>query len=56
MWAIIHLFAAMSGLPINFHKSMLVGVNVVDFWLQEVAFVLRCKVDCLPLIYCIWVS
>lgn len=49
-----YLFVAMSGLQINFHKSLLVGVNVPDFWLQEVAYVLRCKV--VDYLSCIWVS
>ena len=28
MRVVLHLFAAMSGLKVNFHKSELVGVNV----------------------------
>jgi len=51
MQAVLHLFAGMLGLQINFHKNMLVGVNIVDSWLQEVAFVLRCKVGRLPFLY-----
>jgi hypothetical protein len=31
------LFVAVSGLKVNFHKSMLVGVNVVESWLAEAA-------------------
>jgi hypothetical protein len=35
--AILVLFEAVSGMKVNFHKSMLVGVNVVASWLSEVA-------------------
>jgi hypothetical protein len=30
--AVLLLFEAMSGLKVNFHKIMLVGVNVSDTW------------------------
>lgn len=39
------LFKAMSELKVNFHKSMLVGVNAGASWLNEVALVLKCKVQ-----------
>jgi len=29
-WVFLYLFVAMLGLQINFHKSLLVGVNVPD--------------------------
>ena len=45
------LFEAMSGLKINFHKSMLVGVNVSDTCLNEAASVLSCKVGKAPFVY-----
>jgi len=28
--SVLSLFAAMSGLQVNFHKSLLVGVNIAD--------------------------
>jgi len=28
---------------VNFNKSMLVGVNIVDYWLNAAAIVLGCK-------------
>ncbi|MCI78853.1 DNA-directed RNA polymerases I II and III subunit RPABC1, partial [Trifolium medium] len=34
----------MSGLKMTFNKSMLVGVNISDSWLNEAASALRCKV------------
>ncbi|PNX70492.1 cysteine-rich receptor-like protein kinase, partial [Trifolium pratense] len=41
----------MSGLKVNFSKSMLVGVNISDSWLGEAASVLRCKVGKIPFLY-----
>jgi len=41
----------MSGLKVNFHKSMLVGINIDDSWLLEAASVLSCKISRLPFIY-----
>jgi hypothetical protein len=49
--AVLVLFEAMSGLKVNFNKSMLVGVNVTDSWLGEAASVLRCRVGKLPFLY-----
>jgi len=51
MRAVLHLFATMPGLKVNFHKSELVGVNVHQSWLLEVATVLNCKVGDLPIMY-----
>jgi len=51
MRVVLHLFAAMSGFKVNFHKSELVGVNVSQSWLLEAAVVLNCKVGCLPVLY-----
>ncbi|MCI65820.1 putative RNA-directed DNA polymerase, partial [Trifolium medium] len=42
--AVLVLFESMSGLNVNFNKSMLVGVNIHDSWLHEVASALCCKV------------
>ena len=41
----------MSGLKVNFHKSMLTGVNVLDSWLYEAASALHCRVGYLPFVY-----
>nr|ABN05720.1 RNA-directed DNA polymerase (Reverse transcriptase) [Medicago truncatula] len=48
---VLILFEAVSGLKINFHKSLLVGVNVADSWLTEAASLLNCKVGSLPFTY-----
>ena len=37
--AVLLLFKAMSGLRVNFHKSMLIGVNIADSWLGEAAYI-----------------
>ncbi|GAU46944.1 hypothetical protein TSUD_180480 [Trifolium subterraneum] len=42
--AALVLFETMSGLKVNFNKSMLVGVDIVDSWLSAAATTLRCKV------------
>jgi hypothetical protein len=49
--AVLILFERISGLKVNFHKSMLFGVNVNDSWLHEAASVMRCKHGCLPFTY-----
>ncbi|KAK2389767.1 hypothetical protein QL285_063335 [Trifolium repens] len=48
---VLVLFELMSGLRVNFHKSMLVGVNISDSWLHEAATALRCRVGKVPFIY-----
>ncbi|GAU34020.1 hypothetical protein TSUD_393660 [Trifolium subterraneum] len=49
--AILVLFETMSGLMVNFHKSMLVGVNISESWLGEAATALCCKVGKIPFLY-----
>ncbi|CAJ2673682.1 unnamed protein product [Trifolium pratense] len=49
--AVLVLFESMSGLRVNFHKSMLVGVNIPDSWLGEAASALCCKVGKIPFLY-----
>lgn len=41
----------MSGLKVNFHKSQLCGINVVEGWLNEPARVLNCSVGVFPFVY-----
>jgi hypothetical protein len=48
---VLVLFELMSGLKVNFHKSMLVGVNISDSWLHEAATALRCLVGKVPFLY-----
>lgn len=48
---VLILFEAISGLKINFNKSLLVGVNVNDSWFTETIMVLNCKIGNLPFLY-----
>jgi len=49
--AVLTLFADMSGLKVNFSKSLLVGINIGDFWLVEAASLLNCKVGKISFLY-----
>jgi len=49
--AVLTLFAEMSGLKVNFNKSMLVGLNIEQSWLIEAASILNCKVGKVPFLY-----
>jgi len=49
--AVLTLCADMSGLKVNFHKSLLVGINVGSSWLTEAASILNCKVGQIPFLY-----
>ncbi|MCH79613.1 cysteine-rich receptor-like protein kinase, partial [Trifolium medium] len=49
--AVLVLFEAVSGLKVNFHKSMLVGVNIAESWLAEAASMLGCVVGKVPFVY-----
>ncbi|KAK2449167.1 hypothetical protein QL285_008386 [Trifolium repens] len=49
--AVLVLFERMSGLKVNFNKSMLVGVNISESWLHEAAAALRWKVGKTPFLY-----
>jgi len=49
--AVLTLFADMSGLKVNFNKSMLVGINIVESWLTKEASILNCKVGKVPFLY-----
>ncbi|GAU11183.1 hypothetical protein TSUD_198070 [Trifolium subterraneum] len=48
---VLVLFETMSGLKVNFNKSMLVGVNIPDSWLGEAASALGCRVGKIPFLY-----
>jgi hypothetical protein len=45
------IFESMSGLKVNFNKSLLVGINISYSWLEEAAMVLGCKVGQVPFLY-----
>jgi len=49
--SVLALFESVSSLKVNFHKSMLYGVNVAGSWLHEAASVLHCKHGRLPFLY-----
>jgi len=49
--ATLVIFESMSSLKVNFNKSLLVGMNISDSWLNEVAMVLSCKVGRIPFMY-----
>ncbi|XP_039688712.1 uncharacterized protein [Medicago truncatula] len=49
--AVLLLFESIFGLKVNFHKSMLFGVNVNDSWLHEAAVVMQCKHGRIPFLY-----
>jgi hypothetical protein len=49
--AVLILFELISGLKVNFHKSMLVGVNIDDSWLVDASLVINCKIGHVPFIY-----
>ena len=51
MRAILLLFEDLSGLKVNFSKSLLVGINVNGSWLSEAATMLNCKVGTIPFMY-----
>ena len=53
MRAVLLLFEEVSGLKVNFHKSMLTGVNISDSWLEIAASVMNCRRGALPFVY--WV-
>ena len=46
--AVLVLFESASGLKVNFHKSMLSGINIGDSWLGAAATVLNCRVGRIP--------
>ncbi|GAU26327.1 hypothetical protein TSUD_56250 [Trifolium subterraneum] len=49
--SVLLLFESVSGLKVNFHKSMLFGINVNDSWLHEAVVVMRCNYGRLPFLY-----
>ena len=51
MRAILLLFEDLSGLKVNFSKSLLVGIYVNGSWLSEAATMLNCKVGTIPFMY-----
>lgn len=48
---IMRIFECFSGLKVNFAKSNLIGINVDDAWLEQMALRLHCKIGKIPFIY-----
>jgi hypothetical protein len=40
-----------SGSKVNYHKSILVGINIVESWLQEAFSILSCKIGKIHFMY-----
>ncbi|XP_024626512.1 uncharacterized protein [Medicago truncatula] len=49
--AVLVLFESVSGLKVNFNKSMLSGINISDSWLGAAATVLNCRMGRVPFMY-----
>lgn len=49
--AVLILFKVISELKANFHKSMLVEVNVVESWMLEGSLVMNCRMGRIPFLY-----
>jgi hypothetical protein len=48
------LFEIMSQLKVNFHKSLLVGINICQRQLDETTNILHYKLRCVPIKYSIF--
>ena len=51
MRAVLLIFEQLSGLRVNFHKSLLTGINVSASWLSEAALLMNCRVGAFPFVY-----
>jgi len=51
MCDVLVILEVLSGLKVNFHKSMLVEININDSWLNEVASFLNFKIGQVPFMY-----
>jgi len=51
MRAVLLIFEQLFGLRVNFHKSLLTGINVPDSWLSEAALVMNFRVGVFPFVY-----
>jgi len=48
MRAVLLLFEEISGLKVNFNKSMLTGINISDSWVSKAAMVMNCRMGSIP--------
>jgi len=51
MRAVLLLFEDISGVKVNFNKSMLTGVNVPNSWLREATSVMNYRTGSIPFVY-----
>jgi len=51
MRSVLILFEELSGLKVNFNKSMLTGVNIPATWLSEAAMMMNCRKGTIPFVY-----
>ena len=51
MRAVLLLFEEVSGLKVNFQKSLLTRVNISDSWLTEASLVMNCRKGTLPFVF-----
>lgn len=51
MRAVLLLFEEISGLKVNFNKSLLTGVNISGLWLAKAAMVMNCRMGSIPFVY-----
>jgi len=51
MRSVLLLFEELSGLKVNFHKSMFTGVNIPVSWLLEAAMMMNCRRGTIPFVY-----
>lgn len=51
MQAVLLLFEEISGLKVNFNKSMMTCVNISDSWLVEAASVMNSRMGTIPFVY-----
>jgi len=51
MRSVLILFEELSGLKVNFHKSMLTRVNIPVSWLSEAAVLMNCRRGTIPFVY-----
>lgn len=49
--AVLFLLEEVSGLKVNFNKSMLTCVNITQLWLSDAALALNCRTDTIPFVY-----
>ena len=49
--AMLMLFEEVSKMKVNFHKSMLTGVNISQTWLSKATSIMNCRNGTIPFVY-----